>query len=79
MNRPMVLAGSALAAVGVVLFLFVMIAGTGQPAPTDYLPQLQEPAETEPPSLLLSIVAGVILAAGAALIGIGMNRWTQVR
>ena len=76
-NRPLVLAGGALAVIGVALFLYVMIAGTGDPGPADYLSQLQEPAVTDRPSLGLSIVAGLVLAVGAAMIMLGMNRWTR--
>jgi hypothetical protein len=78
-NQPLVIAGAVLAVLGGGLFVFVMAAGTGEPPSTDLLPQLQEPVETDRPSRALAVVAGLVLAAGAALIMIGMNRWRSAR
>jgi hypothetical protein len=77
MNRPLVFAGAVLAVLGVALFVYAMTAATGNPPPTEYLPQGRGGPESGEPPLAISIIAGLIAAAGAAMIGIGMNRWSR--
>ena len=78
MNRPVVVLGALLALAGFVLMIAVVTGtvGPADPSPMQ-VPQVQAPAEDGMPSRVWAIVAGLMLAVGAALVMIGMNRWRQ--
>jgi len=78
MNRALVSIGAALALIGVIVLLAVL---TGSPAVGE-----SHGIDSGRPGLWAQVVsnasgltAGLLLAAGAALVGIGMNRWTSSR
>jgi hypothetical protein len=77
MNRPLVLGGAALVIIGAVMLVLLFTQGTTPVAPATgpvVDPSLQT---TNPPSRLWAIVIGLVVAAGAGMIGIGMNRWRR--
>ena len=75
MNRPLVIAGIALVVTGAIVFFVVMGATSG---PEDFAPvTAQDPVLLAEPSRLWSVLAGIVFAAGLAMVGIGMNRWRQ--
>lgn len=78
MNRSLVTTGVALVAAGVLLFFYVMFAASSPiedaGAPLTATP---DPVLLSDVSRLWGVVAGLALAAGLALVGIGMNRWRE--
>lgn len=78
MNRSLVTTGVALVVAGVLLFFYVMFAASSpiEDAGTP-LTATQDPVLLSDVSRLWGVVAGLALAAGLALVGIGMNRWRQ--
>jgi hypothetical protein len=76
MHVRLIAFGVALAMVGAVL-LATMLRGAAGDRNESLGPVGSQPAEVSEntPSLLLPIGAGLCLAAGAGLIGIGANRW----
>jgi hypothetical protein len=78
MNRALVSIGAAMALIGAIVLLAVL---TGSPAVGE-----SHAVDAARPGLWAQVVsnasgltAGLLLAAGAALVGIGMNRWTTSR
>ena len=77
MNRQLVGLGSVLALLGAIVLAITLFRS----------PDPAEPASTsrgvtqtvDPPSRVWAIGAGGLIAAGAALIGIGVNRWKRER
>jgi hypothetical protein len=70
--------GLALVVVGIVVMaLTLMGQAWADPAATEPVGQAipADRAASDGPSLIWPIVGGVMLAAGAALVGLGMNRW----
>ena len=76
MNRAMVLAGAALVVAGAVM-LAMLLSHAATPVSPIAAPDLS--LQSAAPSRLWPILIGLTLAGGAGLIGIGMNRWRQVR
>ena len=78
MNRALVSIGVALALIGAIVLLAVL---TGSPAigESHALDQAQPGLWAQLVSNASGLIAGLLLAAGAALVGIGMNRWTSAR
>jgi hypothetical protein len=78
MIRGLVIGGAVLVGIGVVVLALLLPAGHTPVAPIGA--PIEMPGSTAaPPSRLWSIVAGLMLAGGAGMIGIGMNRWRRVR
>jgi hypothetical protein len=77
LNRPLVITGGTLIVVGIVLFFVVM----GATPADDFTPGTAQldPSAADDPSRGWAIVAGLVFAAGLAMVGIGMNRWRQRR
>jgi hypothetical protein len=72
-NRALILIGVLLAVFGVLVLAGAIGSGS---LPADRVPLIGETqGQIEAPSRLLSIGAGLSLAAGAACIGLGVNRW----
>lgn len=80
MHVRLIALGVALAMIGAVL-LATMLGGTAGDRNESVDPVGSQPTEVSEntPSLLLPIGAGLCLAAGAGLIGIGANRWYAYR
>ena len=78
MNRALVSIGAALAMIGAIVLLAVLY---GSPAvgATHDLPREAPGLWEQVVSNASGVTAGLMLAAGAALVGIGMNRWTSSR
>ena len=74
MTRPLVALGVMLAALGVVMLLGLGASRTG-PERTPLIGE--EQARVEPPPRVWVVGGGLLLAAGAACIGLGMNKWRQ--
>jgi hypothetical protein len=76
MNRAMVLAGAALVVAGAVMLAMLLSHATTPVSPVAApVPDLS--SQSDAPSRLWPVLIGLTLAAGAGLIGIGMNRWRQ--
>ena len=71
-NAPLVWTGAALIVAGAILLAVTLLGGS----PPNVVPLVGESqAQVEQPWQLWVILAGLMLAAGAAGVGIGMNRW----
>jgi hypothetical protein len=78
MIRSLIITGAVLVVGGVIMLVLLLVSGTTPAAP--YGAPIPVPAvDPDPPSRVWSIVVGLTLAAGAGLIGIGMNRWRSTR
>ena len=75
MNRVLVAVGSVLAVLGAVILAITLFRNPAPAAPTPAAPGSTQ--AVEPPSRGWAIGAGGLLAVGAALIGLGMNRWNR--
>lgn len=78
MNRGFILAGATLVGIGVIMLIMLLMAGTDPVSPIG-APAPDLSARADPPSRLWSVLIGATIAGGAALIGIGMNRWRSTR
>lgn len=78
MNRTLVSIGAAMAMIGAIVLLAVLY---GSPAvgETHAVDQAAPGLWAQVVSNASGVTAGLMLAAGAALVGIGMNRWTSSR
>jgi hypothetical protein len=77
-NKPLVMLGAVVAIAGFALMVAVLAGSVGpEPAASKSAPQLGGAAASEAPSRGWAVVAGVVLAIGAALVMLGMNRWRQ--
>ena len=79
MHRILVIAGALMMIVGAVVLASVLLGTPAPTAPTSGSVVVEQQQRQEPPSRAWSIVAGGALALGAALVGIGMNRWRAAR
>jgi hypothetical protein len=79
MNRILVAAGALMMLVGAVVLASVLLRSPAPTASTSAPVVVEKQERVEPPSRAWSIAAGGALAIGAALIGIGMNRWRAPR
>jgi len=77
MMRGLVAAGSVLVLLGAGILIWVLGA-TPTPELASGVGEVQVAAGAAP-SRVWAILAGLILAAGAACVGIGMNQWRQGR
>jgi hypothetical protein len=77
MNRGMVLSGAALVAVGAILLLLLWTQGS--PAEVSGVPPATDSSVFAPETMsrVWAVGIGLIVATGAGLIGIGMNRWKR--
>lgn len=76
MNRRLIGVGAVLLVAGALLLSYLLISGPGAGPPSERVPLIGETrGRIDPPTRVWSIVAGLSMAAGAACIGIGMNRW----
>ncbi|MCC7009519.1 MAG: hypothetical protein IT184_11955 [Acidobacteria bacterium] len=81
MHSGLIAAGLAAIAAGALIFL-LMVWGVAQPASSATLFGGRAPGEVAAdaaPSRAWPVVGGLSLAAGCALVGVGMNRWTGRR
>lgn len=77
MIRGLIVVGTALVVAGASVLWWLLFA---IPSPEFAgTPGQVMTAAADPPSRLWPLVAGLALAAGAACIGVGMNRWYQYR
>jgi hypothetical protein len=78
MVRSLVATGVLLIVLGLGI-LGVLVSGRTDRYDSGQVPLVVEDlSRTSPPSRLWSVVGGLSLAAGAACIGLGVNRWRQV-
>jgi len=76
MVRPLFWVGAALFALGAVVFVLFVLPHIGGAAPVSVLPNGEI---TDGPSLTAVVVSSLGLAAGSALVGIGLGRWKRPR
>lgn len=76
MSKRMFFSGAALLAAGALAFLFFVLPMIGGAGPESVLP---DGYAADGPSLLAVVIASFGLAAGSALVGIGLGRWTPPR
>jgi hypothetical protein len=76
MKKSFVWAGAALFTLGAILLLVFVLPRVGGPGPVAVLPNGQA---AQGPSPLAVALASFGLAAGSALVGIGLGRWKQPR
>ena len=80
MNRLLISAGSLLMLVGAAILASVLLRSPAPAAPASDAPLIVEHQDrADAPSRAWAIAAGGVLAVGAALVGIGMNRWRAPR
>ena len=71
-NAPLVWTGMALFVAGALMLVVTLIAG----GPPNVVPLVGESqAQVHQPWQLWVVVSGLMLAAGGACLGVGMNRW----
>ena len=75
MNRALVALGSVLALLGVVVLAITLLRSPASAPPS---PSVSGGTQAvDPPSRGWAIGAGGLLAVGAAMVGLGMNRWNR--
>jgi hypothetical protein len=76
MVKPMVWLGAGLVVLGAIVFVTFVLPHIGGAAPVSVLPNGEAVGG---PSLLAVAVSSFGLAAGSALVGIGLGRWKRPR
>jgi len=76
MSKGMLFSGAALLAAGVLAFFFYVLPRVGGAGSGSVL---SDGRAADGPSLLAVAIASLGLAAGSALVGIGLGRWKRPR
>jgi hypothetical protein len=76
MSKGMFFSGAALVAAGAMAFFFFVLPRVGGAGSGSVLP---DGRVADGPSLLAVVIATFGLAAGSALVGIGLGRWKRPR